>query len=549
MLDDRAWLIVLISVNCLTLAIIIWRFRGSGLCGVFPRWSSVYAHFNATAKWLLFMSPPHPLHRQLKDMADKRLSEQVVWGCPRILCFAFCYNMVQLVQNDMSSAARLGNMALTMFLMAGTLKPHLVTPTVVFLFHVLLYTVVWYLAVTAEDKIAFLKASPVRICERLAVSIVHCRPRVTLMLGLMYVAGVSPVYEPADTRQELIVSLLVFAITASVRKSRDAEFLAVLEAKTSRSVESIAGGLLSSVCDAVVHMSRDFQFSKPAAHLATLLLRSPTTMGVGVSFVDLAADASEKDRLTAFLERPMSDTSTVHVSLKDSWGMTVKFQLFHAHGIDIDDEPIHIVGLKEDSEELRAPPEGKLRDSQVIPPCSLLAGISEDSISVSGSSSSGVLIGTECGGMTVHINPEGHGLPILQCSAEFLSLSGPLCEGAGLLQWVVNRDAFMEWAEGAYNNSMDNHEFGDSAHDEELCVAPFNVRLVLPHMGYRVREISANVLLKLDVAEDGGSDVTPSTRTLLVLEDVVFVRSASRRASSSTRRRRQRRKPSSFLTL
>ncbi|CAK0859012.1 unnamed protein product [Prorocentrum cordatum] len=528
MLDDRAWLIVLISVNCLTLAIIIWRFRGSGLCGVFPRWSSVYAHFNATAKWLLFMSPPHPLHRQLKDMADKRLSEQVVWGCPRILCFAFCYNMVQLVQNDMSSAARLGNIALTTFLMAGTLKPCLLTPTVVFLFHVLLYTVVWYLAVTAEDNIAFLKASPVRICERIAVSVVHCKPRLTLGLGLVYVAAVSPVYEPADTRQELIVSLLMFAVTASVRKSRDAEFLAMLEAKTSRNVESIAGGLLSSVCDAVVHMSQDLLFSKPAAHLATLLLRSPTTMGVGVSFIDLAFDASEKDRLITFLKRPMSDASTVHASLKDSWGMPVKFQLFHAQGIDIDDEPIHIVGVKEDSDFLRAPPESELRDRPVVSRSDAFAGISEDSISLSGTFSSGVLIGTHSAGMTVHINPDVDGLPILHCSAEFLNLSGPICEGAGLLQWVVNKRSFMKWAMVAYNNIMDT----------------FNIRLNLPHMGLAVREISANAFLRLDVAEDGGNDVAPSTRVLLVLEDVVCVR----RGSSSRRRQESREKPAA-LTL
>ncbi|CAK0844748.1 unnamed protein product [Prorocentrum cordatum] len=545
MLDDRAWLIILIPVNLLTLVVITWRFRGSGLCGVFPRWSSVYVNFNATAKWLLFMSPPHPLHRQLKDMADKRLSEQVVWGCPRILCFAFCYNMVQLVQNDMSSAARLGNMALTTFLMAGTLKPRLLTPTIVFLFHVLLYIVVLYLAITAENSVAFLKASPVRICERIAVSIVHCRPRLTLVLGLVYTAAVAPVYDPADIRQELIVSLLIFAITASVRKSRDAEFLAMLEAKTSRSVESTAGGLLSSVCDAVVHLSHDFLFSKPAAHLATLLLRSPKTMGVGVSFVDLAFDASEKDRVITFLKQSMSDTSTVHVSLKDSWGMPVNFQLFHAQGINIDDEPIHIVGLKEDSDFLRAPPESELRDSPVVSPADRFAGISEDSISFSGSFSSRVPIGTHSAGMTVHINPGVDGLPILQCSPEFLSLSGPICEGAGLLPWVINKRAFMNWAKVAYNNIMDDYEFGDGAKDKKPGMETFNIRLKLPHMGLTVREISANAVLRLDFAEDQGSDVTSSPRILLVLEDVFCVR----RRSSSKRRCQESLELPAILTL
>ncbi|CAK0839214.1 unnamed protein product [Prorocentrum cordatum] len=147
--------------------------------------------------------------------------------------------------------------------------------------------------------------------------------------------------------------------------------------------------------------------------------------------------------------------------------------------------------------------------------------------------------------MIVHINPEADGLPILQCSAEFLSLSGPICKGTGLLQWVVNQNSFMKWATVTYNSMMDDHEFGDGAQDTKPSMETFNIRLKLPHMGVAVCEISANAVLRLDVTEDGGSDVTPSRQIMLVLENVIRVP----RRSSSKRRRQESRKLSSKLTL
>eukprot|EP00959_Pyramimonas_sp_CCMP1952_P460746 9480406-Pyramimonas_sp.AAC.1 len=71
----------------------------------------------------------------------------------------------------------------------------------------------------------------------------------------------------------------------------------------------------------------------------------------------------------------------------------------------------------------------------------------------------------------------------------------------------------------------------------------FNIRLKLPYMGLTVREVSANAALRLDVAEDGGSDVTFSARTLLMLEDVVCVH----RGHSSKRYRQKGRKLPALL--
>jgi len=60
--------------------------------------------------------------------------------------------------------------------------------------------------------------------------LVHARPSVSPLLGLVYVAVVSWFHGQVDTHQELTVSLLVFALTVFVRTSRDVEYFTMLEA-------------------------------------------------------------------------------------------------------------------------------------------------------------------------------------------------------------------------------------------------------------------------------------------------------------------------------
>merc|ERR1712194_936759 len=154
----------------------------------------------------------------------------------------------------------------------------------------------------------------------------------SLLFNCAYVAVISQVsfFQSLDLRQELSVSLYITLGAFVTAWSRDAEFLARLEAKASRNFESIADGLLSSMCDAVVHLSKDLELSKPCEHLAALLLRSSSDMRVGFPFPNLVLDTMEKDRLSHFLSRPMSETYSICVSFRDAWGMQVKLELFHA---------------------------------------------------------------------------------------------------------------------------------------------------------------------------------------------------------------------------
>ncbi|CAK0884031.1 unnamed protein product [Prorocentrum cordatum] len=376
------------------------------------------------------------------------------------------------------------------------------------------------IATTANNSDAFLKAAPFRICQRLTISIAEAKPRMTLFLCIVYVA-LTPWY---DT-QESISSLFIYAITATVTRSRDAEFLATLEAKASRNVESTATGLLSSVCDAVVHLSKDLQFLKQSSHLASLLLRYPIDIGVGTPVVDLAFDDTEVERLTDFLKRPVPNTSTLHASFKDAWGKPVNVQLFHARGVDMDDEPIHIAGVKDDSDEPRAPPEATFRDNTVAQPFTPggVARIPEDAVSLSGSSSSGLLTDAPSGVLSVHLDPKALGLRVLKCTPEFTSSVGPVCEGVELMQWVIHDADFLSWEQGAFRALMDAHKDRDGEQDIELDVDPFPIRLKLPHMGPRISDVHANASLKLHVSEAEGGSASLDPQMLMSLDDVRYV--------------------------
>jgi len=487
------------------------------------------------------MSPAQPLDRHLKGMADKRIQEQLVWLCPRSLFAAVCYNSFQLIQNEASPPSHKVNLVLAIFAIVGTVKPQWMTPRIFLAFHFVVYGALLFLAITASSRMEFLSTNRARICFRVMLSLIEARPRVSLFLGIVYSTAISPWYEPVDARQELFVSLWVSLSAAVVALARDAEFLATLEAKASRNFESTADGLLSTMCDAVVHLSTDLCLSKPCGRLAALLLRQSTDMDSGVDFANLAFDATEKARLIRFLERPVSDTYSLHVSFRDARDSPVKVELFHVQGVDIHDNLIHIVGVKDDSSEPPAARPGRLRHSPdashsnavncSIPEDDILTDISASESGVS----SGLPIDTPCTEMVLHIAPEEDGLPILRCSPDFLRLCGPIREGAGLLQWVVNHRAFMDWAGTTYGNMILGHG-GDVVHDD-MDARPFRIRLRLPHMGPTVREVRASTRFRLEESGGDCSRAPPAGGIMLILEDVVFAKRLQSRSERRSGRR------------
>ena len=478
------------------------------------------------------MTPSDPLQRQMKNMADKRLAAWVVWIAPRGLMITVCYTTFQLMyQPDISDSAVFVLLAYASIFLVGTVKPHWMTSGVFLAYHAGIIGTMIYHVYSENVRCEYLGTNFARIAGRFMLSLVHADPTFSLILNFAYAAAISQVsfLHSLDLRQELSVSLYVTLGALVSAWSRDAEFLARLEAKTARNFESIADGLLSSMCDAVVHLSKDLKLSKPCEHLSAMLLRSSSDMRVGFPFISLALDTTEKDRLSRFLSRPMSETYSIQVTFRDAWGIQVKLELFHARGVDMHDELIHIVGLKEDSEVPRAPRPGVLNPSLVEPNSTGLISIAEDSINCSGSLSSSSLTIDRLGAeMCVQISPREDGIRVLGCSAEFSRLCGPVFEDTQFLRWVINDVDFLAWAARASESLMDAHHGHSMQHDEPTS-QPLRILLDLPHMGCGVRYVSANASMQIQVQEDDGSGAVPSPEVFLLLDDLVFERGEIRR--------------------
>ncbi|CAK0841588.1 unnamed protein product, partial [Prorocentrum cordatum] len=152
----------------------------------------------------------------------------------------------------------------------------------------------------------------------------------------------------------------IFCVNWAIDCLRYAQCKSVLEARISHSVEVAADGLLSQLCDAVVHLGEDMRITQPSPHLAALLLWPSSCGGMrNVSFLDLFSCSAESERVRGFLLRDTPGADMLHASMKDSNDVDVTAQLFHICGKDFDDQIFHVVGVREDAESFRMPPPPK----------------------------------------------------------------------------------------------------------------------------------------------------------------------------------------------
>ncbi|CAK0818309.1 unnamed protein product, partial [Prorocentrum cordatum] len=270
-----------------------------------------------------------------------------------------------------------------------------------------------------------------------------------------------------------------------------APFKAVLEARMSHSVEVAADGLLSQLCDAVVHLGEDLRMTQPSPHLAALLLRPFSCGGMrNVSFLDLFSCSEESERVRGFLLRDIPGADMLHSSMKDSNGVEVTVQLFHICGKDFDDQIFHVVGVREDAESFRMPPPSKDVPEDVphaTPACS--DPLAEHSPS-DGESVRTLQLESDTMDLAVYFRLFEAGHPVEKCSAGFTVLSGPSALGTRLMEWMVSADSFAERVQELCESALRK---GRDLNTERSV----QVRLRPPHLHRLHRELSAEAVLSL----------------------------------------------------
>jgi len=163
--------------------------------------------------------------------------------------------------------------------------------------------------------------------------------------------------------------LMVAAITIWRLRGRSAAVKELLTAKNSALMRLSIGTLLKRVCDATVELNHEGVVSSPAPQLAALLLRSGRLAEQRIStgsFVDLVEE-SERKQFTDHLISANKElllkqgdkslpTAQMKLNLLDAGHASVAVDLYHVCFAGIDDQPRHLLGIVEHTEDQRELP-------------------------------------------------------------------------------------------------------------------------------------------------------------------------------------------------
>ncbi|CAE8645004.1 unnamed protein product [Polarella glacialis] len=327
---------------------------------------------------------------------------------------------------------------------------------------------------------------------RTGMGIVHGDNRVTIANNSVFSLAMLVTVQlrwgmTTDIVQAIMLPSIFICITSViVERSRESELRATLEAKASKELETSVAAVLATICDAVVLLSSSFKLLRPSPHLAGLLMRSSCSavFMTGGNFVDLLVE-SDQDSFLQFVGGPSTHAKMLHAHMRDANSSAVNVHLYHTKYLDLEGQPVHIIGIREDSEENRLqPPLQELSSSlsrQVVNEVWDSAHDSSAS-SISGSSDPMPLVeGDHAMSCCVWVDASSTDLMMVKCTPDFTAWSGPSGLNDGLLSWVVpsEQSNFYKFFHKAVQNYVKHAQSGYESNE------PGSMALELkpPHLG------------------------------------------------------------------
>jgi len=217
---------------------------------------------------------------------------------------------------------------------------------------------------------------------------------VALCMGL-YVSAMLPGEQGDYVGPIAWMNLWMWVVAVLSERGTRAAIKTEIEAATCSHMNKAALQLLSSVCDAVVHLSEKFEIQAGDQRLAALLLTQDVLLGR--DFCDMICDDENKAAFKSFMQQPCEGfAGAVSIGLLDVNNMPVRVQLLHTLSLDVDRRPVHILGLSDVGANERQVPASAAAASAVdsvvektrtgehvtaAAPSSALFSISEDSAS------------------------------------------------------------------------------------------------------------------------------------------------------------------------
>ncbi|CAE8631134.1 unnamed protein product [Polarella glacialis] len=381
------------------------------------------------------------------------------------------------------------------------------------------------------------------VMVRTGMGIVHGDNRATIANNSVFSLAALVAFQlrwgmtASDFQLIVLPSVLICIASALVEQARDSELRATLEAKASKELETSVEAVLATICDAVVLLSSSFQLLRPSPHLAGLLLRSSSSavLMTGGNFIDLLVE-SDRNAFLQSMSVPSTHAKMLHSHMRDANSSAVKVHLYHTKYLDLEGQPVHIIGIREDSEENRLqPPLQALPSSlsmQVVHEVwDRASGESPAASSFSGSSDPMPLVeGEQAMSLCVWVDASSTDLMMVKCTPEFTAWSGPSGLNEGLLSWVAPWDQsnFYEF----FQRSLQYYIRKQSGHEVEGVEEPGSMLLQLkpPHLG---RSFKAEVEI-VEICDGSTEDSFSEPR---ILGCVSFKRTQSTQKCPSRNRR------------
>ncbi|CAE8702773.1 unnamed protein product [Polarella glacialis] len=329
------------------------------------------------------------------------------------------------------------------------------------------------------------------IIVRTGFGVVHGDNRATIannsVFSLAMLANVQLRWGMSGEQFMVILYPTIFICITSVivEQSRKSELRATLEAKASKELENSVEAVLASICDAVVLLSSSLQLLRPSPHLAGLLLRasSSAVLTTGGNFTDLLVER-DRDSFLQFISGPSTHGKMLHAHMRDANSSAVNVHLYHTKYLDLEGQPVHIIGIREDSEENRQPPPQELPSGlsrQMVDEVWDGAHVSADS-SISGSSDPLPLVeGDHAMSRRVWVDASSTDLMMVKCTPEFTAWSRPSGLNDGLLSWVVPADQSSFY--GFFHKALQFHVKHAQNGNKSVMPGSMILKLKPPHSG------------------------------------------------------------------
>eukprot|EP00931_Biecheleriopsis_adriatica_P107050 TRINITY_DN8138_c0_g1_i2.p1 TRINITY_DN8138_c0_g1~~TRINITY_DN8138_c0_g1_i2.p1 ORF type:complete len:571 (-),score=81.12 TRINITY_DN8138_c0_g1_i2:443-2155(-) len=171
------------------------------------------------------------------------------------------------------------------------------------------------------------------------------------------------------TAHELLLTLILCAITAASERRTVAEAEMSIQAKADRSVEKGIRRLLMTTYDVVTRLSESFVIQQEAFELSAFLMHGTDWSARDQNFMDYLNSAEDRGEFEKWMQdRSVQDSPMgvpIYVKLRDGFGAAVSVEIVHSTFLDMEDKKQHLIGIREkEREEMQQLPPLDLGDEE-----------------------------------------------------------------------------------------------------------------------------------------------------------------------------------------